>query len=602
MLSQQVVPGDLADITPGAPLSAALAGIDLTRLSGFDCVEVLKARYRQLNHDRAQVMAAMVEVGLRGRAPAGDQTRMAVPDEFSADEIRAALMLTRRAADAQLDLAYDLITRLPAVHAAMDAGRLDEPRARVLSEWTTELSPEQARWVCDALLPMVSTLTTGQLIEKIKKMAIAIDPAWAQRRYEQAVAERKVVGYRNPDGSANLSGYNLPVDRVAAACGRIDALAKAVKHAGDARPIDHIRADLFLGMTDGTYTGLDDATILERLRVASRDQCPRDDGVADREDEPDHHDSGAGDPDGASGEGGMTAADGHAATDDPSSPLTPVGAGMELRARLSTLLGHDEYPGELTGWGPIHADSTRNLATLMSRGQWRFVITDEQGQLLNCGITTARPLGSARRSGSSREIVELQIPATALHELAGDSSTVGCWGPVIADLARQYANAQGLPDGDPTRRFPGSGLRRYIQIRDRRCVMIGCRAPARGTDADHTLDDACGGTTTEDNLGSVCRHDHRVKHDGGWRLDQPKPGYFRWWTRLGHTYLVDPPPIIEPLPDPIPRDGPALPLVNPLDHHWDDSGIWEDSPPGADPGPPPEPSPPPVPDDDPPPF
>jgi hypothetical protein len=201
-----VVPEDLVDIPPGPQLSAALAGIDLARLSGFDRVEVLKARYRQLNHDRAQVMAAMVEVGLCGRGSAGELVRMAVPDEFSADEIRAALVLTRRAAEAQFSLAYDLISRLPAVHAAMDAGRLDEPRARVLSEWTTELSPEQARGVCDALLPRAGTLTTGQLIEKIKKMAIAIDPGWAQRRYEQAVAERKVVGYRNPDGSANLTG------------------------------------------------------------------------------------------------------------------------------------------------------------------------------------------------------------------------------------------------------------------------------------------------------------------------------------------------------------------------------------------------------------
>jgi hypothetical protein len=159
---------------------------------------------------------------------------MDFPDEFSADEIRAALMLTRRAADAQFSLAYDLVTRLPAVHAAMDAGLVDEPRARMFSEWTAELSPEQARGVCDALLPRTSKLTTGQLVEQIKKMAIAIDPDWAQRRYEQAVAERKVVGYRNPDGSANLTGYNLPVDRVAAACGHIDALAKAAKQAGDA--------------------------------------------------------------------------------------------------------------------------------------------------------------------------------------------------------------------------------------------------------------------------------------------------------------------------------------------------------------------------------
>lgn len=110
-------------------------------------------------------------------------------------------------------------------------------------------------------------ITTGQLIEQVKKLAIALDPEWARRRYEQAIADRKVVGYRNPDGSANLSGLNLPVDRVAAASGYIDALAKAAKHAGDSRPIDHIRADLFLGMTDGTYAGLDDTAILDHLAV-----------------------------------------------------------------------------------------------------------------------------------------------------------------------------------------------------------------------------------------------------------------------------------------------------------------------------------------------
>jgi hypothetical protein len=108
-----------------------------------------------------------------------DLARITIPDEFAADEIRAALMSTRRAAEAQFALAYDLITRLPAVHAAMNAGLVDEPRARVLSEWTTELSGEQARAVCNAMLARVSKLTTGQLIERIKKMAIAIDPVWA---------------------------------------------------------------------------------------------------------------------------------------------------------------------------------------------------------------------------------------------------------------------------------------------------------------------------------------------------------------------------------------------------------------------------------------
>ena len=213
-------------------------------------------------------MAAMAEVGVCGPVPDDDLTRMAMPGEFSADEVRAALMLTRRAADAQFWLVHDLVTRLPQVHAAMLAGMLAEPRARVLSEWTLQLSPEQARAVCEQLLARTPKLTTGQLIEQVKKLAIAVDPDWAQRRYEQAVAERKVVGYRNGDGSANLSGYNLPLDRVAAASGRIDALAKAAKRAGDSRILDQIRADLFLGMTDGTYTGLDDDAIITLLTAA----------------------------------------------------------------------------------------------------------------------------------------------------------------------------------------------------------------------------------------------------------------------------------------------------------------------------------------------
>ena len=165
-------------------------------------------------------MAAMVEVGLCGLGSDDEVPRRAVPGEFSADEVRAALVLTRRAADAQFWLAYDLITRLPQVHAAMEAGVLDEPRARVLSDWTTQLSPEQARAVSAELLPRAPRLTTGQLIEQIKKWAIAVDPDWARRRYEQALADRKVVGYRNADGSANVAvqlvdgrGVSLPVLR-----------------------------------------------------------------------------------------------------------------------------------------------------------------------------------------------------------------------------------------------------------------------------------------------------------------------------------------------------------------------------------------------------
>jgi hypothetical protein len=153
MVVRQLIPEGLAAVAPGPELAGVLAGIELSRLSGYDCVEVLKVRYRQLNHERARLMATMVEVGLCGIGPDDELPRTVIPDEFTADEIRAALVLTRRAADSQFWLAHDLLTRLPAVHAAMDAGVLDEPRARVLSDWTTGLEPAAARAVCSELLP-----------------------------------------------------------------------------------------------------------------------------------------------------------------------------------------------------------------------------------------------------------------------------------------------------------------------------------------------------------------------------------------------------------------------------------------------------------------
>ncbi|HVE95513.1 MAG TPA: hypothetical protein VNA67_00745 [Pseudonocardiaceae bacterium] len=152
--------------------------------------------------------------------------------------------------------------------------------------------------------------------------------------------------------SANLSGYNLPLDRVAAASGRIDALAKAAKRAGDGRILDQIRADLFLGMTDGTYTGLDDAAIITLLTAAPTSNTD--------DSEPD--DSGP-----ASGEG---AGDRSVPSNDVPVGLGRPGTGMELRVRLSTLLGHDQHPAELAGWGYLHAELARDLVGTLGQAQW----------------------------------------------------------------------------------------------------------------------------------------------------------------------------------------------------------------------------------------
>ena len=251
--------------TPVGPgLAAALAPLEPTTLTGSQVVDLLKARYRQANHERAQLFAVITEAMRRTQAETVVPEHI-WPVEFAADEIRAALVLTRTATEGLCGLAEDVARRLPTVQAAFADGIIDQPRVRVFSLWTLGLSDPHTAAVVAALLPKAHQLTTAQLIHQIQRHAIALDPDWARRRYERALRGRRVVGRRNEDGTANLSGYDLPTDQVAAACDRLDRLAKAAKQAGHPDPIDHLRADLFLGMTDGSYQGLTDPQILHRL-------------------------------------------------------------------------------------------------------------------------------------------------------------------------------------------------------------------------------------------------------------------------------------------------------------------------------------------------
>jgi hypothetical protein len=81
--------------------------------------------------------------------------------------------------------------------------------------------------------------------------------------------------------------------------------------------------------------------------------------------------------------------------------------------------------------------------------------------------------------------MELQVPATELRSLTTDPTTPPDWAGVVADLAHQLDRdtpGDGWYGAEVDRRFPGAGLSRYLEIRDRSCVTIGCRAPAHTAD------------------------------------------------------------------------------------------------------------------------
>jgi hypothetical protein len=154
---------DLDWLPTGIMLGAALNGIDRSSsLSGHDRVSVLQARARLRAQLDAEMLADMWAV--TEELIVLEETDPSVtwdPYEMASAEIGTALHLTRRGADAQLALAYQLSQRLPQVWEALHEGRIDLHRARVLADQTTHLPEDLAQKVTDVALEKAPGQTTG---------------------------------------------------------------------------------------------------------------------------------------------------------------------------------------------------------------------------------------------------------------------------------------------------------------------------------------------------------------------------------------------------------------------------------------------------------
>jgi hypothetical protein len=83
-----------------------------------------------------------------------------------------------------------------------------------------------------------------------------------------------------------------------------------------------------------------------------------------------------------------------------------------------------------------------------------------------------------------------------------------------------------LDIGRKTRAVPPS-MRRALQSRDGGCRFPGCNHH-RFVDAHHIRHWADGGETSIDNLVLLCRHHHRLVHEGGFGVERTKDGSIRF--------------------------------------------------------------------------
>jgi hypothetical protein len=287
-----------------------------------------------------------------------------------------------------------------------------------------------------------------------------------------------------------------------------------------------------------------------------------------------------------------------ASQDDASSNGERVrGRGLRLLVGLGTIAGLDRGSGDLLGCGPVHAELARRIAAA-PRASWFYVLVDPDGTPLDVGPIRSRPTRPVIDDpppGYRRVEIWLHLTRDQLTHLV-NQPPLG-WHRLMAGLAHRIANSPGgAPNGDPRDRLPGAALRRWICIRDRRCVFPGCRVAPHRCDADHTIEHAHGGPTSDANLAPTCTPDHVLRHKHGWTVHQTRPGRVVWISPLGHRYHHTPLPApgrgIEPMPDPTHPDEDSIRIwVRDDDTDWQRDSCLHKAPPPPPPKPEPEPPP-----------
>ncbi|MFZ0015630.1 MAG: DUF222 domain-containing protein [Acidimicrobiia bacterium] len=237
---------DLESMVPGAFLAVVLEYVDRAKLKGFDLVNVLRARERMVSHLQAASIGDSVEVS--HAAPGHSESepdRLGEAFAYAADEIRAALTLTRRAAEYRLSFASDLLERLPQVHLMLSEGRIELTKARAFSDGTAHVPDQLARTVVARLAGAAPNLTAGQLRRRIRRLCVSEDPESAAKREKTAREERKLVIEPTVDGTADLHLHGLRLDDARAIGRRVNGHMLSLKREDrSGRTHDQLRADI----------------------------------------------------------------------------------------------------------------------------------------------------------------------------------------------------------------------------------------------------------------------------------------------------------------------------------------------------------------------
>ncbi len=509
--------GVLDGLEPGPVLAgfvrdAAADGAGLPGLGESELIGVLCASRRMASWAAAQEVESVITL-CRRRARQARERKNKHLIEHVADEVAAALTLTRRAARRLVDIC-GWLERLPAVRAALAAGVIDWARAVVFADELAAVDDDAARKIAGRLLPRAGEMTTAQLQRALRHQVELHDPDAIRRRRARGRKDAAVHLWTEGSGNMALAGREMtPADAIGADA-RLTAQAKWVQARGAAGTLDQLREAVLSAILNGR----DITSLLPASTTATGEDS--------------------------------------AASPSRADSAPSITGSAHLTMPLSAWLWLTDRPGEVAGSGTADADTCRDLAGRLAAHpatKWCLTLTDPDGRAVAHACARSgphRPPGPPRATGpprstgppgSTRPVSSDRSPGSAPSPgPAGPAGAITDW---LARLRPVFLQTGTCTHERETPGYrPPPSLRHLITIRQRTCAEPGCQRPAHRADLDHTIPYQKGGRTCECDLAPLCRHGHRAKQAPGWHLDQPQPGLMIWTLPSGRTYTTRPDP------------------------------------------------------------
>ncbi|TDD69632.1 HNH endonuclease [Jiangella aurantiaca] len=483
---------DVDEVPVGPELAGQLATFDPSTADAHDLVEAAAGLERLEAWVAARKAAVHAALASRPQMrPDHTGYRSVNPVTNTAMEIAGRRHLTVKQAENQVGHAQQLVLDFPATHVLFEAGLIDLRRARVIADELGGQDLDVRERVEAAVLPTAPYLDSVALRKLIRRLLHELAPVKTAERHRAARDRRYVAMSPASDGMAHLEALLSAED------------ATALNTALNAAAADAKRADAAAGRPPRTKDQRR-ADALADLGWAALAACTDAAGTA-------------------TGHAGT----GHQAAD----------AGQTEDA------GQAEDAGRAAGVGTVG------------------------GRAASGGV--AGWFGRLKSDGGTRRLpisVHLTVPFATAVGLSDQPGELEGYGPIPAHVARTLA-AQGvwtwlrkdpgtgqILDLGRTKYRPTTALAEFITARDQTCRAPGCHRPARTCDIDHIIAFTAGGSTSPDNLHTLCTTHHLLKHHGHWTVHRPPDGTTVWRSPTGHHYRKPPGPI-----GPVAATGPPVP-------------------------------------------